>query len=105
MSANEVEGEGSICFNRVLLRSVQYADPRVTVTEYPKFKNDGGLPEIQIGVKEFKCMGVAAPHDHPHIFLNMGEADSIICPYCATWFRYNADLGSGAIPPDSVFAK
>ena len=47
--------------------------------------------------------GVAAPHDHPHIYLDMGGTDSAICPYCATRFRYNADLGSGAIPADSVF--
>jgi len=75
------------------------------VTEYPKFKNDRGVPEVQIGVKEFKCTGVAAPHDHPHIYLVMGGADSIICPYCATRFRYDADLGSGAIPADSVFEE
>ena len=69
----------------------------------PKFKNDHGLPEIQIGVKEFECAGVSRPHDHPHIYLNMGDADVIKCPYCATQFRYNADLGSGANPVDSVF--
>ncbi len=32
----------------------------------------------------------------------MGGTDSIICPYCATRFRDNADLGCGAIPADSV---
>ncbi len=79
--------------------------PRVNVTEYPKFKNDRGLPEVQIGVNEFKCTGVAAPHDHTHIFLNMGDTESIICPYCATRVRYNADLGSEAIPADSVFEE
>ncbi len=47
--------------------------------EYPKFKNDRGLPEVRIGVKEFNCTGVAVPHDHPHIYLNMSGADSIIC--------------------------
>jgi uncharacterized Zn-finger protein len=73
------------------------------MTEYPKFKNDRGLPEVQIGVKEFKCTGVAVPHDHPHIYLNMGGADSIICLNCATRFHDNADLGSDAIPADSVF--
>ena len=72
------------------------------MTELPKFKNDHGLPEIQIGVKAFSCVGVSAPHDHPHIYLNMAGAEFIICPYCATRFRYNADLGSGAIPTDSV---
>ena len=75
------------------------------MTNYPKFKNDRGVPEIQIGVKEFRCTGVSVPHDHPHIYLNMAGADSIICPYCATRFRYNADLGSGANPVDSVFEE
>jgi uncharacterized Zn-finger protein len=84
---------------------VQSEESRVNVTEYPKFKNDRGLPEIQIGVKEFKCTGVAVPHDHPHIYLDMGGAESIICPYCATRFRYSADLGSSAIPADSVFEE
>jgi uncharacterized Zn-finger protein len=84
---------------------VQSEESRVNVTEYPKFKNDRGLPEIQIGVKEFKCTGVAVPHDHPHIYLDMGGAESIICPYCATRVRYSADLGSSAIPADSVFEE
>lgn len=75
------------------------------MTDYSKFKNDRGLSEIQVGVKEFTCTGVAAPHDHPHIYLNMGAADSIICPYCATRFRYNAALGSGAMPADSAFER
>ena len=75
------------------------------MTEYPKFKNDRGVPEVQIGVKEFKCAGAEVPHDHPHIYLNIGGADSIICPYCATRFRYNVDLGSRAIPADSVFEE
>ncbi len=84
---------------------MQSEESRVNVTEYAKFKNDRGLPEIQIGVKEFKCTGVAVPHDHPHIYLDMGETESIICPYCATRFRYSADLGSRAIPADSVFEE
>ncbi len=74
-----------------------------TVTEYLKFKNDRGLPESRIGVKEFNCTGVAAPHDHPHKYLDIGGTDSIICPYCAPRFHYSADLGSRAIPADSVF--
>ena len=84
---------------------MQSEESRVNVTEYPKFKNDRGLPEIQIGVKEFKCTGVAVPHDHPQIYLDMGGAESIICPYCATRFRYSADLGSSAIPADSVLEE
>jgi len=84
---------------------VKFAEPPGNVVDYPKFKNDHGLSEIQIGAREFECVGASAPQDHPHIYLNMGEADSIICPYCATRFRYNASLGSAAIPADSVFEE
>jgi uncharacterized Zn-finger protein len=71
---------------------------------YAKFKNDHGVPEIRIGVKEFKCAGASAPHDHPHIYLQMVAADTILCPYCATLFRYDPQLGPNeADPRDCVF--
>lgn len=69
-----------------------------------KFKNDLGVPEIRIGAKEFKCAGAAAPQDHPHIYLDMGAVDTILCPYCATLFRFDERLGpQDADPPDCVF--
>jgi uncharacterized Zn-finger protein len=71
---------------------------------YPKFRNDRGVPEICIGVKEFECIGVSPPHDHPHIYIDMREADSIPCPYCGTRFRFDPRLTPlDADPPDSVF--
>src|SRR5258708_7415898 len=51
---------------------------------YLKFRNDRGVPEICIGVREFECIGVSPPQDHPHIYINMGEADTILCPYRRT---------------------
>jgi len=73
---------------------------------YPKFRNDRGVPEIRIGVREFKCIGVSPPLDHPHIYINMGEADTILCPYCATRFRFDPRLTPlDADPPDSYFAN
>lgn len=56
---------------------------------YPKFRNDRGVPEIGIGVKEFMCVGESPPQDHPHVYINMGVADTILCPYCATRFRFD----------------
>jgi uncharacterized Zn-finger protein len=71
---------------------------------YPKFSNDHGVPEIRIGVREFKCVGVSPPLDHPHVYINMGEADTILCPYCATRFRFDPRLTPlTADPPDSYF--
>jgi uncharacterized Zn-finger protein len=70
-----------------------------------KFRNDRGVPEIRIGVREFKCVGISPPQDHPHVYINMGEADTILCPYCATRFRFDPRLtASDADPPDSFFA-
>ena len=72
---------------------------------YPKFKNDRGVPEICIGVREFMCIGKSPPQDHPHVYINMGEADTILCPYCATRFRFDPRLTPlDADPPDSFFA-
>jgi len=77
----------------------------MTRDSYAKFKNDLGVPEIRIGVKEFKCAGVSAPQDHPHIYLNMGAADTILCPYCATLFSYDPQLKPReADPPGCVFS-
>jgi uncharacterized Zn-finger protein len=73
-------------------------------SSYPKFRNDRGIPEICIGVKEFECIGVSPPHDHPHVYINMREADTILCPYCATQFRFDPHLAPlDADPPESVF--
>ena len=59
----------------------------------PQFQNDSGVAAIAIGVKEFMCVGAASPHDHPHVFLDMGDANETVCPYCSTLYRYRADLG------------
>ncbi len=68
-----------------------------------RFVNDSGVDEIAIGVKEFECMGASAPHDHPHIFLDMGRDSTIKCPYCGTLFRHDAALkASEARPQDCV---
>jgi uncharacterized Zn-finger protein len=71
---------------------------------YSKFRNDDAVPEIRIGIKEFMCIGVSPPHDHPHIYLDMGSHDAIRCPYCATSFRFDSRLGpSDTDPPNCLF--
>jgi uncharacterized Zn-finger protein len=72
---------------------------------YLKFRNDRGVAEIGIGVKEFKCIGESPPQDHPHVYINMGETDTILCPYCGTRFRFDPRLTPlEAEPTDSLFA-
>ena len=58
----------------------------------PHFKNDEGVSVIEIGVRAFQCMGATPPQDHPHIFLDIGKADEIVCPYCSTLYKYNSKL-------------
>ena len=69
----------------------------------PHFANDQGVEKIGIGVKEFQCMGARPPHDHPHVYLDMGADGQILCPYCSTLFVYTAGLarrrhGAGGLP-------
>jgi len=72
---------------------------------YAKFRNDRGVPEIRIGVKEFECIGASPPHDHPHIYIEMG-GETIRCLYCATFFRFDARLGSNeACPSDCLYSS
>jgi uncharacterized Zn-finger protein len=58
----------------------------------PHFQNDAGHKLIEIGVKEFMCVGANPPFDHPHVFLDMGDDDEKVCPYCSTLYRYDASL-------------
>ena len=58
----------------------------------PKFHNSAGVAIIEIGAKEFECIGAKPPFDHPHIFLDMGDEAEIVCPYCSTLFRHKNDL-------------
>jgi uncharacterized Zn-finger protein len=73
-------------------------------TLVPHFANDKGVDKIKIGVKEFQCMGAAPPHDHPHVYLDMGDDAQIVCPYCSTLFVYDRTLGQAeSDPADCVY--
>ena len=65
----------------------------------PHFQNDAGHPAIDIGVKEFMCTGANPPFDHPHVFLDMGDDNEKVCPYCSTLFRYSPKLKATETQP------
>ncbi|MCB1379779.1 MAG: zinc-finger domain-containing protein [Alphaproteobacteria bacterium] len=65
----------------------------------PLFQNDMGLASIEIGAKEFMCIGAKPPFDHPHVFIDMGDASETVCPYCSTLYRYNSSLKSDESKP------
>jgi uncharacterized Zn-finger protein len=67
----------------------------------PHFHNDAGVSVIEIGATEFMCIGALPPQDHPHVFLDLGGDNEIICPYCSTLYRHNRALGEReARPPE-----
>jgi len=73
---------------------------------YPKFHNEVGVPIVRIGCREFKCIGAKPPQDHPHIYLKMGDASEIVCPYCSTLFRFDPSLGANeADPADCAYGE
>ena len=60
-----------------------------------------GVAVIEIGAREFMCVGAMPPYDHPHVFLDMGDDNEIICPYCSTLYRHDPTLDPHAArPPD-----
>ena len=65
----------------------------------PHFQNSMGVAKIEIGAKEFMCIGAKPPHDHPHVFLDMGTAGEMVCPYCSTLFVYNKNLAADTAQP------
>ncbi len=71
--------------------------------DIPHFHNNPGVPVIHIGVKEFQCVGATPPYDHPHIFLDMGQDNEVICPYCSTLYKYRADLKATETDPENCF--
>lgn len=65
----------------------------------PHFHNDAGLASIRIGVREFMCVGAKAPHDHPHVFLDMGDENTKVCPYCSTLYVHDPALSARETEP------
>ena len=70
----------------------------------PHFANDPGVEKIAIGVKEFQCRGARPPHDHPHVYLDMGAESQILCPYCSTLYVHDTRLAAGETEPKGCLA-
>lgn len=71
----------------------------------PVCLNDIGVSEIRLGTKVFGCVGTSPPCDHPRVYMEMGDADRILCPYCATVFRFDPKLGADEISPPECLVK
>ena len=47
------------------------------------------------------CVGAKPPFDHPHVFLDMGDDQEIICPYCSTLYRHAPGLDAHTARPEA----
>ena len=65
----------------------------------PHFHNQKGVDSIAIGAQEFMCIGALPPFDHPHIFIDMGDEDETVCPYCSTVYRFDLALDATQSEP------
>lgn len=67
----------------------------------PHFHNDPGVRVIEVGSREFMCIGATPPFDHPHIFIDMGTDDEAICSYCGTLYKFKTSLAAGQAEPEA----
>lgn len=74
--------------------------------EIPHFSNDGGVEQIEIGVKKFMCVGAKPPFDHPHVFIDIGSDNEKVCPYCSTLYKYNPALSAHeTVPAGNIYLE
>jgi len=68
----------------------------------PHFHNSEGLARIEVGSREFKCVGALPPFDHPHIYIDMGKDNESVCSYCSTLYVFDPSLPAGTSQPISA---
>ncbi len=68
----------------------------------PHFHNTQGLPRIEVGSKEFMCIGALPPFDHPHIYIDMGKENEAVSSYCSTLYVFSEKLSPGTSEPLSA---
>ena len=71
----------------------------------PYLANDEGVEKIFVGVKEIQCMGARPPFDHPHVYLDMGADNQILCPYCSTLYLHDPRLKADESDPKNAIVQ
>jgi uncharacterized Zn-finger protein len=46
----------------------------------------GPVEIVFVDSKKVSCDGTKGLSSHPLVYLNMGEKDNIVCPYCSKYF-------------------
>jgi uncharacterized Zn-finger protein len=72
----------------------------------PKYHNEMGVAVINVGSREFNCVGALPPFDHPHIYIDMGAETEAVCAYCSTLYRFDPGLEpAAASPAEAVYIE
>ena len=80
-------------------------DPHMALP-YPSFRQRSRASRRSASAcKEFQCMGARPPHDHPHVYLDMGAEGQILCPYCSTLYVHDARLAPDATEPEGCLVR
>jgi len=64
-----------------------------------------------MGKMKVNCLVHPGEYGHqplppPHIYLKIGDAGEIVCPYCSTLFRFDPSLGANeADPADCAYGE
>ena len=80
-------------------RNASLDTSRMSDNIVPHFHNDPGVAVIEIGAREFMCVGAKPPFDHPHVYCDMGDDTDYVCPYCSTLYRHDPALAPRAARP------
>jgi uncharacterized Zn-finger protein len=80
-------------------RARKLRDGQMADTGVPHFHNDLGVEVIHVGSREFMCIGATPPFDHPHVFIDMGSDEDVICSYCGSHYKYQPALSAGEADP------
>jgi len=62
------------------------------------------LETLHVNSKKVSCDGTKGASTHPLVYLNMGEKDFVICPYCSKYFTIKKK-GSAHLPPATRIKK
>ena len=52
----------------------------------PEIKSEKNKDVEYVNSKKLSCAGVEGPLGHPKVYLDMGDSNQIVCPYCSKLF-------------------
>ena len=52
--------------------------------------------QVIVASRSVSCAGGIGSSGHPNVYLNIGEKNQVICPYCSREFILNMGVADGA---------